>query len=70
MEYPTALPAYLVKRSTLQCDNRPDGGFNAFPWNVWKVAKAGQNWRCIGAYRTEAEGQAAAEADRAKGPHF
>lgn len=62
-------PRYLVKRSTLQCDR--EGGRNAFPWNVWKIAiEGGTLWRCLGGYRTEAEGQAAAEADRLNGSHL
>jgi hypothetical protein len=64
MEY----PHYNVKRSTLHCDR--EGGRNQFVWNVWKIATEGQRYRCIGAYQTETQAQAAAAADRRHGSHL
>jgi hypothetical protein len=61
-------PIYCVKRSTLHCDR--EGGRNAFPWYVWKIAREGQNYRTIGSFRTEEDAHAAADEDRIKGPHY
>jgi hypothetical protein len=58
-------PKYLVKHSTLACDVGKE-----FVWYVWKIGSEGRNWRCLGSHRSEAEGQAAVEADRARASAF
>jgi hypothetical protein len=63
MEY----PHYLVKLSSLECDQR---GRHPYVWNLWKIATEGQRYRCLEAYASEAEGDAAAVLDRLKVPHF